>query len=271
MDSIYIKIPLKVWKVQTEETALEQFTSALQTLISIGAFVGSMDEILLGYEIHLDHDCVIAEMTKESFIDGAKLTHVGAGIVHSGIIMDARSDTSTRRLFSVSSIDEKLRTMNSSPRVQLKDIIDDYRRYYLARKERYVKNQNSLETLKNLFITDIIGLVNSISSELRDGKQLAVILGVDTIAPKLLGVAKYLSGVYSKAMSAEKESSTIPKDLCESLRESYSKFFAELCKEVFPGAQFKSKEPLAIEQQVHSYSDSGRIKYFSEERERVQK
>lgn len=289
METIKIKIPLNTTKPLTEELAIIQMMVALERLIEAGALVGNIDDILVDYDINLGADKYVnVELKKESFIDGTDLLVVGAEKIFSNYQVvdghDLEEELERRgispsevfgedgeiKTFSMASITEKLKLQKMNPRVQMRYLVMDYKRFYNSKKNKLMNDPDEFKRVRDLFINDLMGLFNRILPEITNGKQLNSLLGVAQVSPKLTSISRELSINYKKALLAEKNQGMVPKSLYQKLTTSYKKFVDELLISVFPGIENIGgpTDGEVTNQQVnksvnYSYASDGRIKLFS--------
>lgn len=256
-------------EVVTPEEALKAVMLGLEALIKDGAIEGLIDDILVNYEFQPDTGYAIAEIKEGSLIDSSKLNENKAAQVFEvpvAVDSDLVDLSDADKTFSMSTLQERMRMLKHNPKVRLRYLVMDYKRYWKAKKGVLEKDQKQANDLKNLFLTDMTGLMTEVLPYLIDGKQLGTLIGTSQITPALTTKARELSLIYRKALKANQSQGQIPKGIFSQLKKSYNEFMTTLLLNVFPGidsilapAQTEVKKAAS---RTYSYTEDGRINLF---------
>lgn len=130
------------------------------------------------------------------------------------------------KFFSASSVKDRLVLMKLNPRVKLARQLRDYKTFYKSNSAKL--SAEDFELLGNLFVTDIMGVLNSIVDQVVEGTSLVSILGLGSIGHKAMLAGKLLSPVYIKALQAEKAMGSVPKAIYEKLTLQFNSFISVL-------------------------------------------
>lgn len=231
-----IRIPIPDGTIINEDIAAEVTKDFLNKLIANGAIEGSISDILKDYSVNYQNNFVIVEIDDDSYVDGSKFNSIGASPVFENEFeaKDYKVDISKyNKYFSVTTINERLRLMNKPPKMQLKLIINDYKKYYKSKSEQLNSKSDEFKKLKSLFVYDLMGLFNVILPEIQEGKQLGTLLGISNISPNLNKLASKLSIAYKLALKTEQKSGAPSKDQFVKLSNYYKQFVDELVNLVF--------------------------------------
>lgn len=283
MDTIRIRIPLNSSKPLTEDIAVSQLNRALNILVSEGALVGAINDILVDYDIQLSSNYVVAEVTKDSYRDAAHFQTVGAEKVFSNYEvsdghdledeLDRRGVTpeevfGEEKSFSAAAINERLKLAKLDPRVQLRYIVLDYKRYYNQKKNSL--DLINAQNLRNSFVNEVMALFTKILPLIKEGKQLNSLLGVSQVTPELTKISRDLSLSYKKALISESSQGAPTKNLYQKLVVDYKLFIDGLINSVMPGIMEiinptpSKSTPTESVTPTKKFSLDGRYKLFNE-------
>jgi hypothetical protein len=162
--------------------------------------------------------------------------------------------------FSAGTINERLRIALRNPKLRFRYTIMDYKRYYKQNESKLKKDTERATKLKNMFLTDVMGMFTEVLPLIEEGKQLATLVGVSQVTSKLNKVARELSIAYRRALKVEKSSGQLNKSIYSRLKKSYTEFMEALLDQVFPGMDESQKD----ESKRYSRCSDGRINLFSE-------
>lgn len=238
-DTVKIKFPVRSGSNLSEGQIVAAMVEELEKLGEIGCLSGSMDNYLDGYSINRGDGSITATVRAESLADPAKLSSVGGQYVGSALrgAGDAPEGgfTLKDREFSAQSINERLRYALMDPKMRFRMTLMDYKRYYKQKTKELEKSPARMNTLKNLFLTDLMGMFNEILPSLAEGKQLATLVGMNNVTKGLNSVSRELSMAYKRALRQTKQAGQISKNVLVQLRGSYANFLNMLLPQVFPG------------------------------------
>lgn len=280
--NIVLQFPISALPPLTEEKAVQEMMAGLQKLVDIGAIRDELDDILIDYEVNLDSGYTIVHLKPESLYDGSKLNTTGTSNIY-----EVPSDLVSKvdlsdfdKTFSAATIQERLRLAKMNPKVRLRYTIMDYRRYYNSKKAEFKKDPEKFRKLRDMFLTDLMGLFNEILPFIEEGKQLNSLIGVSQVAPKMGQVARELSLIYRRALKSEKSAGQINKGVFQKLKKAYSEFLNQLIEVVFPESSELMGENEELPDQVtpaiaaknptrfsdtktYSFTGDGRISLFN--------
>ena len=234
-NTIRIKLDLKNGANITEEGAVRQMNDAVKKLVKLGALKGRPEEFLRDYDvIRGPENYVLMDILADAYVDGAKLPDVGAGVVFRDKMPDGSSVKGTTKTFSQATIAERLKVARLDPKMQFRYIVIDYRRYFAQHKRDLLDKEGDMKKLILMFIMDTSNMLSKMAPEIKEGKQLATLLGVQTLSPSLGKVARDYSIAYKRLMASNAQSGTMPPALFKALKDRYNDFISEVLKSVFP-------------------------------------
>jgi hypothetical protein len=230
MENVVINIPLTIDPPLTEERVVQSMIQGLEKLIRVGALKGTLDEILLDYEVDIPNGVSKAVLSPNSLYDASKLTTIGAS---QSQINTSEDMTSSVKEFSAASVQEKFKVSRMSPKIRFHYLVTNYKLYYTQKKKYFDEKPEQLEILKNMFSRELMGLILDMRPYIEGGKYLNSLLGVSQILPGVDKLAKDLSIALFRAFKAEKSSGQISKDILQSLKSIYNDFVDETSYLVF--------------------------------------
>jgi len=266
---IKILFPIENATQVTQEQAIEAMTQGLNALLKDGAIKGDLDEILVDYSFDSSTGYAIAELNCE-LLDAAKLNTVGASEMYEYPIGDqVNIEAELQKTFSAASLNDRLKLFKYNPKIRLRYMIMDYKRFWKSKKSMLEKNPKLANGLRSMFVMDMAGLMNEVLPFIMEGKQLAQLVGLNQVTPGLTKVARELSLIYRRAMKANATSGQIPKVIFSQLKEKYSEFMNQLVNSVLPGIteslQPQESEPKAkAASRSYAILEDGRVDLFSE-------
>lgn len=236
---LIIQFPIIAEPPLTDEKAILQMTQGLETLIEIGAIKGPLDEVLKNYEVDLGSGYSTAYLSPDALVDGSKLNTVGSSKAFEfpKDLISQVDLSEFNKTFSAATIQERLRLSKMNPKVRMRYMVMDYKRFFNANKTKLEKNPEQAKSLKDMFLTDLMGVFNEILPYIEEGKQLNTLIGISQITPSMNKVARDLSLIYKRALKAEKSSGQISKSIYSKLKETYAEFMNQLLITVFPGIE----------------------------------
>lgn len=256
MNTIKILFPIKNKLNPTEEESLAALKAGMEKLVKIGALKGNLDDIVKDYQIEDGSGYAKAIVDQDALCDPAKLNTLGAAMSMETDYQVEVDDTALKgaldelKTFSAQTITERLRLFKAQPKVRLRYMIMDYRRFYKAKQKMIESNLLYAKQLRNMFITDLMGIFNEILPYIQEGKQLNMLLGLSTVTKNMNRVARDLSMAYKRALKSQASTGQIPKNMFKNLQTQYNIFITELVDQVMPGLNefiLKSENPEAVE------------------------
>jgi hypothetical protein len=233
MDTIRIEFPLKDKNILTEINAVKVMMKGLQDLIKVGAIKGELDTILVDYEFNDKLGYAIAILKKDALVDSSKLQTVGGGLISE---QDGTNPLDLEvRGFSVATIQERMKAAAMNPKIRFRLTIQDYKKYWKSSLSKIKTNPLLARRLRNMFLTDLTGIFSEVLPYIEGGKQLGMLVGINTVTEGMEKVAKDLSMAYKKALQQSKNG--LSKNILKGLQVTYTEFINLLVKQVFPGIE----------------------------------
>lgn len=285
MNEVIIVIPIINKPALTDEMIVEQLMKQLNILIEVGALKGKIDDILHDFNINKESGYINAIVDKDSVRWADKLQTVAAGMapklevpaayqVQPSVDLVQVPDNGFK-MFSAATIQERLRIAKQNPKLRFRYTIMDYKRFWNQRKDRLLNDPEQLTKLKNMFLTDVMGMITEVLPSIEEGKQLASLVGTNQVTGELNKSARELSMAYRRALKSEKSSGQINKSLYQNLKKYYTDFMNTLMSNVFTGiesagdagSETEEDAGTRVQSQIatkeYSRTSDGRIKLFS--------
>jgi hypothetical protein len=206
---------------------------------AINPDIEDLDSIIENYEFQPNTGYAIAFVREDALIDKSKLGDAQAAelsdyetFVDPSMIVNQEDELS--KTFSAASIKDEMRLVKYNPKVRLRYIVLDFKRYWNANKNKLLKDPKQADYLAQMFQLRIMGLFEEVVPFIEEGKQLATLIGISQVTPKLTKVSRELSLIYRKAMKAEKTQGMIPRNYYSKLKTSYAQFMTGLLEAVMP-------------------------------------
>jgi hypothetical protein len=285
MNDTLINFPIKIEPPLTDAKAVKDMMDGLNILIKVGAIRGPLDEVLLDYKPCFPGGYVSARLKPGSIVDASKLNTVGAyntfQFPREMYDQFEVADDSSSRAFSVTTVQDRLKMSMLDPKMRMKRIVMDYKMFYAKSKDKLEKDKTMAKNLRSLFLSDMMAQFNNVVPYIMEGQQLAPLLGLSMIDPKLNEYARVLSITYKRAMSQEQKSGSLNKGVYGPVKKAYTEFMDQLTLSVFPGIdsiigdesvpeiKVVAKEPNKKFSNSYRYDKDGRILLFSDDEYRV--
>lgn len=135
------------------------------------------------------------------------------------------------KLFSASSVKDRLTMAKLTPKIRLSRMLRDYRAYYKANSSKIQADDAKL--LQELFVGDAMGILNAVVADVVLGTSLMTLLGLGSLGPDISEAGKILSPVYIKALQAEKAMGSVPQKMYQRLTTCFDAFMSALKESVF--------------------------------------
>jgi hypothetical protein len=275
MGNVVIAIPL-IYSGEklnyTDDQKVEFMVMQLTRLIDLGALKGTIDEFMQDFDFSTDG--YVKAVIDESAIGLTdQFNTVGGSFAPEYEVkevspLDVATYEDAMKLFSVSSINDRMRIAMRDPKQRFRYTILDFKRYYNSKKRKIQSDPKFAEKLRNIFMTDVMGMMVEVLPYIEVGKQLAQLVGTNQVSPGLNKIARELSLAYKLALRQEKQAGMINKTKYANLKEKYSEFMQILIDTVMPGineAISGEKPEQKEESRKYSLSKDGRIRMFSED------
>lgn len=271
MNEVVILIPIvNMPQNRTEEQLVLFMAMAVQTLIDLGALKGTVDDILKDYYVDEATNYINIKVPQDAIGLTNELETVGAAtcptykvVTDIGQYIDPVDGEI--KTFSAATINERLRIAMRNAKLRFRYTIMDYKKFYKQKESMLKKNSEMAQKLRNMFLTDVMGMFTEVLPQIEEGKQLATLVGTSQVTSKLNKVARELSLAYRKALKMEKSSGQINKGAYSRLKKAYTEFMNELMDQVFPEMNSEQKE----ESRRYSFCKDGRIDLFAEPTEQI--
>lgn len=241
MDTVRILFPIKEVLNPSEDKAVAAMHTGIEKLLKIGALKGKAEDILKDYEIDNNNGYAIAIIDEDRIVDPSKLNTVGAtmGLQYKFPVSLENPDYSNYveqfKNFSAATLTERLRLAKANPKLRLRYMIMDYKRYFKQRARKLKDDPKGAKLLRTMFLNDMMGLFSEILPLVVEGKQLNTILGVSQVNPKMMKVARDLSMAYKRSLKQQATAGQISKTNFKNLRTQYNQFMSQLMESVMPG------------------------------------
>jgi hypothetical protein len=286
MNYTLINFPIKNNPPLTDAKSVKDMMDGLEILVKIGAIRGPIDDVLVDYKICKDEGYTSAKLKPGSMVDASKLNTVGAystfefpGDMYEEYDSFVKDSSKT---FSVATIQDRLKMASLDPKMRMKKIVMDYKMFYAKSKDKLEKDKTMAKNLRSLFLSDMMAQFNNVVPLIMEGQQLAPLLGLSMIDPKLNEYARVLSITYKRAMGQEQKSGSLNKGVYGPVKKAYTEFMDQLTLSVFPGidsiigdestpdvkivGKVSEKEaPAKFSDTRYKYDSDGRILLFSDE------
>jgi len=126
------------------------------------------------------------------------------------------------RNFSISTIKERLRISNMTPRVRLAYTIKDHSRFYDTKKAGI--SAEELKPVKELFRSDIMAIINTLVPKIIKGQTLGTLLNLGIYGNEISDAGKALSPLYRKSLVAQSTTGDVPKAIFEKTNDAFTTF-----------------------------------------------
>lgn len=174
------------------------------------------------------------EYSSENDINPVTSIEINSGMKEK--IFNDKKDES-QKLYSASTIRERVRMAKFSPRMRMRRMIIDYKKYYELTKNKMTHDDFVL--VKGLFVSDVMNIMNLITPEVRKGKQINTLLGLSTFGKDLRIAAQKMQMPYRMALNEEVNVGAPSKKRYMDIQEAYNEFIDALLKHVF-GEDYKN-------------------------------
>lgn len=232
---IRIKLALKNAANIDEVGAVKQINDAISKLVKLGALRGNPEEFLRDYDVITGPETyALIDILADAYIDGAPLPQVGAGVVFMDKTPDGASLKETTRRYSQATIAERLKDAMFDPKMQFRKLVVDYRRYFASHKKDLLDDTSRMRQLLLLFFSDISSMIFKMAPFIKEGKQLANLIAVQTLSPALGKVAREFSIAFQRYIKNDIKTGTTKPMLFNMLRSKWQDFINEVLHSVFP-------------------------------------
>ena len=148
------------------------------------------------------------------------------------------------RDFSVVSVRERLRESKLSPRMYFRRTYISYRQ--VVRQLGSKMDQETANTLKGLFTSDVLYVLQKITPDVIAGKPLSTLLGAGALGKDVRQAAQKLQIPFRMAMNEAKKQGFVSKMRYQKLQSAYMEFINSLLNDVFTNSsEIPSEEDLA--------------------------
>lgn len=142
---------------------------------------------------------------------------------------------SSQKSYSTTSVKERLRYAKFSPRQQFKRVVMDYKQTYQSIGSRL--SDEDFKLLRGLFLSDMMNIMNRITPDILEGKQINTLLGVSAFGKELRLAATKLQMPYRIAFNEEKRNGAPTRKRYQDIQKAYNEFMRALLNYVFPNSQ----------------------------------
>lgn len=139
----------------------------------------------------------------------------------------------SEKAFTAATLKERLRYAEFSPRMRFRRMFLDYKQLVknLGGSEKI--KPETLKTLKSLFATDVLDIIKTLSSDIKEGRQINTLIGAGSLGKSVRVAGQKLQLPYRLAMQeADKKGSLTPMRY-KNLQAAYTEFIKSMTDEVF--------------------------------------
>lgn len=144
-------------------------------------------------------------------------------------------ETSNEKKFSVTSIRERMRMQKFSTRQYMRRLLIDYKKLWQMSAGNMSDEDKKI--LRGLFISDMMNIMNKITPEIKEGKNINTLLGLSAFGKELRVAAQKLQLPYRLLFREEERLGAPSKKRYMDVQEVYNDFMRALLNYVFPGDQ----------------------------------
>ena len=150
--------------------------------------------------------------------------------------------------FTAVTIKERLRYASFSPRMRFRRLFLDYKQLVkqLGGIEKIKPEQ--LTILKSLFATDVLDILKSLSSDIKEGKMITTLIGAGSLGKSVRVAAQKLQMPYRYAMQEADKRGVLSPNRYKNLQAAYTEFINSMIDEVFGSTAL----PEGLEDEVNS-------------------
>lgn len=135
------------------------------------------------------------------------------------------------RNFSAATIRERVRLAKFSVRQRFRRMILDYKKFNEMSRDNMSAQEFNI--VKSLFVSDVMNIMNAITPEIMNGKQINTLLGLSAFGKELRIAGQELQIPYRMAMNEEKRTGAVTKMRYQKIQDAYNKFVKALIDHVF--------------------------------------
>ena len=135
--------------------------------------------------------------------------------------------------FSQAHIIERVRLGKLSPRIRFRRLIMDYRQALKSQGGTGKISPDTLKTMKSLFTTDLIGIMQEISPMIIQGKNVNALLGASSLGVEVRKSVQNLQVPYRLAMLENSKQGFVSKVRYQKIQEAYTEFVKSILSYVF--------------------------------------
>lgn len=135
--------------------------------------------------------------------------------------------------FSQAHIIERVRLGKLSPRIRFRRLIMDYRQALKSQGGTEKISPDTLKTMKSLFTTDLIGIMQEISPMIIQGKNVNALLGASSLGVEVRKSVQNLQVPYRLAMLENSKQGFVSKVRYQKIQEAYTEFVKSILSYVF--------------------------------------
>lgn len=140
-------------------------------------------------------------------------------------------NTPEQKAFSAATIRERVRLAKFSIRQRFRRMILDYKKFNEMSKDNMTSQEYNI--VKSLFVSDVMNIMNTITPEIMNGKQINTLLGLSAFGKELRVAGQELQIPYRMAMNEEKRTGAVTKMRYQKIQDAYNKFVHALIDHVF--------------------------------------
>lgn len=147
--------------------------------------------------------------------------------------IDSEAGTTVQKNFTAATIKERLRYALFSPRMRFRRLFLDYKQLIKQLGGTSKIKPEQLTTLKSLFTSDVLDILKSLSSEIKDGKQITTLIGAGSLGKSVRVASQKLQMPYRYAMQEADKRGVLSPNRYKNLQAAYTEFINSMIEEVF--------------------------------------
>ncbi len=133
--------------------------------------------------------------------------------------------------FSVNEIKSRLKKRKVPARAVAKLVFKDWKRFYASNKIKL--NAEDLRIAEDLFLEDFMSILNRIAPEIKGGKNVTQLLGLNSLSPEAAKVGTSFSKLYKKALTLEETQGSVPPAIYKKMTDMFTQLVNAMKNDIF--------------------------------------
>ena len=143
------------------------------------------------------------------------------------------TENEVQKVFSSATIKERVRYAKFSPRMRFRRLFIDYKQLIKQMGGLGKIDPETLKTLKSLFATDVLDILKSLSTDIKEGKQITTLIGAGSLGKSVRVASQKLQMPYRYAMQEATSRGSLSPNRYKNLQAAYLEFINSMTDEVF--------------------------------------